>query len=426
MNRLIIFLLLLISHNNYAQNSAKELEKTFISKNEKLFLDNFPDSFNKFKSIFGWNDKLEKPNLLYNNANEYIDYFFTLVSKPKYKIYQNKIIKISINGKWEADAVGYFQTKLHSIIKTNKDFVNLLSSLNEKDISSFWRFYFDSENLDYPNELNTVLEKEMKNKSKMIFGKMKIEKNQDPENISKNRQSKYQIFDKDGYTNLRAEKNSNSKIIDKLQSGEEITVIESIDNWWKIQNKNKKQGYVHKSRIKLKEEDKSVTDNLNFIKNLEKKGFKNILEKKCDLNQDNINDKIIVFSTAFSKKSDVDDYKEFMVCVVINDDLFHNKNIIQKYYRDNVAAGFNDIKIKDNYFTVEQVNGSGSGILQEYTTFKYSKINNKIILHKYSKIETVRSSGDEDEKTYNFSEKNFGRILFEDYNSETISEKCKK
>jgi hypothetical protein len=161
-----------------------------------------------------------------------------------------------------------------------------------------------------------------------------------------------------------------------------------------------------------------------FRKEIEKKGFKSVFEKECDLNQDKNQDKIMVYSTDFPEKIGPNDYKEFIVCINISGKLFQNKNVIAKYYTGNVAAGFNDIKIKDNYFTVEQVNGWGNGIVNEYTTFKYSKEVNGIVLHKYSRIENERSDGDEKEKSYNYSAKNFGNISFEDYDSETILEKC--
>jgi hypothetical protein len=164
----------------------------------------------------------------------------------------------------------------------------------------------------------------------------------------------------------------------------------------------------------------------DFQKEIGKQGFKSVFEKDCDLNQDKNEDKIIVYSTDFPEKTGPNDYKEYIVVVFISGKLFQNKNIISKYYTGNVAAGFNDIKIKDNYFTVEQVNGWGNGIVKEYTTFKYSKETKGINLDKYSRIENQRSDGDEKEKTYNYNIKNFGNISFEDYNSETILEKCRK
>ena len=97
-------------------------------------MEKFPNNFKEFKITFGWDDKLDKPNILNKDANDYIDRLFVLVSKSKYKSFKSIIINISIDGKWEADAVGYFQKKLREIIKTDESFVLMLDDLNEKKI----------------------------------------------------------------------------------------------------------------------------------------------------------------------------------------------------------------------------------------------------------------------------------------------------
>jgi hypothetical protein len=60
------------------------------------------------------------------------------------------------------------------------------------------------------------------------------------------------IFDKDGYTNLRVGKSSNSSVLAKINSGEHIEVLDNPDeeDWYLVKTKEGKKGYVHKSRIK--------------------------------------------------------------------------------------------------------------------------------------------------------------------------------
>lgn len=60
------------------------------------------------------------------------------------------------------------------------------------------------------------------------------------------------IFDKDGYTNLRVGKSSNSSVLAKINSGEHIDVLDNPDeeDWYLVKTKEGKKGYVHKSRIK--------------------------------------------------------------------------------------------------------------------------------------------------------------------------------
>jgi hypothetical protein len=174
----ILLLLLLVSCNNKAQdsNNIKLLQKAYVTKDEKVFLENFPENFKNFKSTFGWNDKLDKPNVLYDVSNQYIDYLFELASEPKFNSYKKKIINIAIDGKWEADGVGYFRHKLHALIETDKEFILLLNNLNENNINSFWRFYFDAEDLIYSPKLEVILDKSMKSKAMLVFKKLKKER----------------------------------------------------------------------------------------------------------------------------------------------------------------------------------------------------------------------------------------------------------
>ncbi|AZB01953.1 SH3 domain-containing protein [Chryseobacterium joostei] len=58
------------------------------------------------------------------------------------------------------------------------------------------------------------------------------------------------IQDSDGYTNLRKDKNSSSQILQKINTGEQIDVLDQSGDWWLVVSKEGKKGYVHKSRIK--------------------------------------------------------------------------------------------------------------------------------------------------------------------------------
>jgi hypothetical protein len=62
--------------------------------------------------------------------------------------------------------------------------------------------------------------------------------------------SKYKINDPDGYTNLRKEKNTSSEILQKINTGSEVQVFDNSGDWWLIQTKEGKKGYVYKTKIK--------------------------------------------------------------------------------------------------------------------------------------------------------------------------------
>ena len=62
----------------------------------------------------------------------------------------------------------------------------------------------------------------------------------------------YCIEDSDGYSNIRADKSTVSKILGKVKSGEKVDVLDDTSNWYLIKTKEGLKGYVHKSRIKIK------------------------------------------------------------------------------------------------------------------------------------------------------------------------------
>ncbi len=130
-------------------------------KNEQIYFEAFPDNFKDFNSIFGYSSdnpyKVEKEGVLYNDAFNYIDAFFKLNFIEK-EMLINKIIDISIDGKWYADGVNCFQHNMKIYLLNNLDsFCKIISLRNEKDIKSFFVFYFDgihSESL--PKEFNKI------------------------------------------------------------------------------------------------------------------------------------------------------------------------------------------------------------------------------------------------------------------------------
>lgn len=115
---------------------------------EQEYFNAFPDSFGLLNGLFGYTDKKPmgrdfNPRPLYNDAYLYIEKFFKLNEIEKEK-YNKKIIDISINGIWYADGVANFQHGLQSKVKNNLGtFCELLSNRKDKEIKSFWYFYFD-------------------------------------------------------------------------------------------------------------------------------------------------------------------------------------------------------------------------------------------------------------------------------------------
>lgn len=118
------------------------LQKSFIEKDGTQFLNQFPKDFHGLKTYFGWDTTNDKPQKLYEEANDYIDYWFDLLNNEKYKAYEKNIIRICTDGHWLEDAINYFQDKSLTYFKKNKKY-SLINELNNDEANSVLFFLFD-------------------------------------------------------------------------------------------------------------------------------------------------------------------------------------------------------------------------------------------------------------------------------------------
>ena len=139
-----------------------------------------------------------------------------------------------------------------------------------------------------------------------------------------------------------------------------------------------------------------------------------------DLNQDGDKDIILAFKNNNDLKSD--DHKTLVAPVILlihqggdKYKFFHN----EKIYPSMEGFFFKRIAFKDNFFTIElNTEVPGNYTAEKYITFKYSK--NKIVLHQFGDI----TYWWDERKPFNaqLTQKDFGEILFEDYDPEKIDE----
>jgi hypothetical protein len=134
-------------------------------KYQQEYFEAFPNSFTLFNSLFGYTDKEPmgaeyKPCPLTDQAHVYVEAFFKLDGIKKI-VYYNRIIEISVNGRWYADGVSYFQHGMANKFKLDTNlFLELLSKRSDKDVKSFWYFYFDGPHpvKEIPEEVQKVKE----------------------------------------------------------------------------------------------------------------------------------------------------------------------------------------------------------------------------------------------------------------------------
>ena len=138
-----------------------------------------------------------------------------------------------------------------------------------------------------------------------------------------------------------------------------------------------------------------------------------------DLNKDGNKDIILAFENNNAPETDDDKTLVTPVILLIHQGgdkyrFFHN----EKIYPSMEFIFFKRIAFKDNFFTIElDTEVPGNYTAEKYITFKYSK--NKIVLHRFGHI----TYWWDERKPSNVqaTQKDFGEILFEDYDPEKIN-----
>ena len=163
---------------------------------------------------------------------------------------------------------------------------------------------------------------------------------------------------------------------------------------------------------------KNITEVINRIQKYKLFTLKKMYQH--DLNQDGNKDIFLVFKNNNDLKSD--DHKTLVAPVILlihqegdKYKFFHN----EKIYPSMEGFFFKRIAFKDNFFTIElDTEVPDEYTAEKYITFKYSK--NKIVLHRFGKI----TNWQDERKPFNaqLTQKDFGEILFEDYDPEKINE----
>ena len=163
---------------------------------------------------------------------------------------------------------------------------------------------------------------------------------------------------------------------------------------------------------------KNITEVINRIQKSKLFTLKKMYQH--DLNQDGNKDIFLVFKNNNDLKSD--DHKTLVAPIILlihqggdKYRFFHN----EKIYPSMEGFFFKRIAFKDNFFTIElDTEVPDEYTAEKYITFKYSK--NKIVLHRFGKI----TNWQDERKPFNaqLTQKDFGEILFEDYDPEKINE----
>ncbi|MGG7470721.1 hypothetical protein ACVVIH_20210 [Chryseobacterium arthrosphaerae] len=167
-----------------------------------------------------------------------------------------------------------------------------------------------------------------------------------------------------------------------------------------------------------------------------------IIEKKENTSHKSTQDTLISKETVFKINSDFNNYKtKYSIEVLKNSsdkdayDQLHF-NLAVRIYKGNIlwksndhlifdkrnsciSEGFSTVVVKNNYFTIEHQDCSDYNILvSAYITFKVS--GNEIYLYKYGESYFDKSNHERNIPTKTWTEKNFGKIKFEEVTAELL------
>ena len=107
------------------------------------FFDEFPNTFKQLNQLYGYDGQAKKGAILYYDAGNHIMGLFNNLKNINDTLYYKKIIGITIGGKWDADAVNFFQHGLQEHIVAKPELaVFILKKMDKSTIKSFWYFYF--------------------------------------------------------------------------------------------------------------------------------------------------------------------------------------------------------------------------------------------------------------------------------------------
>ena len=133
------------------EETAMRLSKLHENNNCKEFVSAFPNSFEDFNHLYGYDDETGARRLY--SKSEHIPYFFDCPDvADRDRI--GKVIRIGINGTWDADSIGSFQEAAYELIKGHStEAKGILDNLPEENAASFWYFLFDG---PHPNDKRNV------------------------------------------------------------------------------------------------------------------------------------------------------------------------------------------------------------------------------------------------------------------------------
>jgi hypothetical protein len=182
-------------------------------------------------------------DFLYKNHNS-IDFGMNYEELIRWDLENNVVLKL-FKEKYKNDS--RLIEKINSLNKIKEDFFIFANKSIKDDFKTYK--YIDGPFFEYLVKKKSSVARDLIIKIMLDTSISKSQK----EEMTKNLyvwNVKCIINDSDGYTNLRKSNSTNSEIIEKINSGESVHVLNNTENWWYVKFNNN-NGYIHISKINL-------------------------------------------------------------------------------------------------------------------------------------------------------------------------------
>lgn len=260
--------------NNNCKEVYSSLEKEIkIIQKENLVSEiTTENKTNKLKSL---DDFIPKGYMIldslsgYLNNDKFLDKIIILADNQEFEKNESRLFMILLNNKNEGYSLKMKNPNVIPCLKcaggnvgedsyNNLNFNNNILSFNQLKISDpkLVEIKYEFSNQDSNFRLNNIIVTNSNLTGGSEFKVKIVATDKIPiKDFNYNNYIKYynyyvKINDPDGYTNLRKDNNSKSTILEKIKNEENIKVLDNSSDWWLVESKSGKKGYVYKSKIK--------------------------------------------------------------------------------------------------------------------------------------------------------------------------------
>ena len=142
-------------------NITEVLNKAFSQKDWKTYADNFPETFDSFLDVFGW-DHVTGPMPLYDQGFEHINFLFS-DNRILADCYLQKLLNLTKGYSWDADGPTYLQTNIECLIIRYPSIISkFMDDKADAQVKDFLKCgiatpYPEQENTLYYNELLKII-----------------------------------------------------------------------------------------------------------------------------------------------------------------------------------------------------------------------------------------------------------------------------